>query len=310
MEHPVELEAHEYAQLFPLLVGDEYIALRDDIHANGQHELIVLFEGKILDGRNRYSACIDLQQPPQITHFEGTSDEALEFVLSKNLYRRQLSVAQRALVAASMSALRKEQQAAASSGAHAPLDVEAAAKLLRVSPRSVSSACKVVRDGSPALQEEVKRGRVTISAAELVAKLPEDEQQMLCGKGPGAIRKAAKELRGPSQGKAKDKAESQEEKSPSIQGAIDGLPWDQELPEVIDQDDIRSSTQPHHEKRQSPAIRLFEIAVEQGEEGVDLDAMVDEILAAASDADIEWLKFAAEIAGRIQQKLEVDDIED
>ena len=40
MEHPVELEAHEYAQLFPLLVGDEYIALRDDIHANGQHELI------------------------------------------------------------------------------------------------------------------------------------------------------------------------------------------------------------------------------------------------------------------------------
>lgn len=310
MEHPAELEPHEYAQLFPLMVGDEYVALRDDIHENGQHEPIVLFEGKILDGRNRYSACIDLQQTPQITHFEGTSDEALEYALSKNLYRRQLSVAQRALVAASMSALRKAQQAATDGGKTAALDVEAAAKLLRVSPRSVSSACKVVRDGAPALQEEVKRGRITISAAELVAKLPEDEQQMLCAKGPGAVRKAARELRGPSQGKGKGKAESQEEKSSSIQGMAEGLPWDQELPEAVDQDDDPSYGQPPHEKRQSPAIRLFEIAVEGGEEGVDLDAVVDEILAAASDADIEWLKFAAEIAGRIQQKLEVDDHED
>ena len=48
----VDLEFHDYAQLFPLIVGDEYQALLDDIDANGQREPIVLYEGKILDGRS------------------------------------------------------------------------------------------------------------------------------------------------------------------------------------------------------------------------------------------------------------------
>jgi hypothetical protein len=53
-----ELPHHPLAALFPLLDGDEFTALADDIRANGLREPIMLFEGAILDGRNRYRACM------------------------------------------------------------------------------------------------------------------------------------------------------------------------------------------------------------------------------------------------------------
>lgn len=51
------MDFHPIANLFPLMTGDEYLALVEDIRANGLLEPVVLYEGKILDGRNRYNAC-------------------------------------------------------------------------------------------------------------------------------------------------------------------------------------------------------------------------------------------------------------
>jgi hypothetical protein len=53
-----EYAFHELATVFPLLEGGEYTALIDDIRRHGLLEPITLFEGKILDGRNRYRACL------------------------------------------------------------------------------------------------------------------------------------------------------------------------------------------------------------------------------------------------------------
>lgn len=87
------MEFHEIANLFPLMVGDEYRALVEDIRANGLLEPIALYEGKILDGRNRYNACIVLGIEPNYTTYDGPSAEA--FVISKNLHRRHLTRDQR-----------------------------------------------------------------------------------------------------------------------------------------------------------------------------------------------------------------------
>jgi ParB-like chromosome segregation protein Spo0J len=47
-------EFHALANIFPPLEGEDFDALVADIKAHGLHEPVVLFEDKILDGRNRY----------------------------------------------------------------------------------------------------------------------------------------------------------------------------------------------------------------------------------------------------------------
>ena len=54
-----EHEHHPAAALFPLLPigGPEFGELVTDIDAHGLLQPIVLHEGQVLDGRNRYRAC-------------------------------------------------------------------------------------------------------------------------------------------------------------------------------------------------------------------------------------------------------------
>jgi hypothetical protein len=51
------LEPHPLAGLFPPMGRYEYEELKADILRNGLQMPIVLFEERILDGRNRYRAC-------------------------------------------------------------------------------------------------------------------------------------------------------------------------------------------------------------------------------------------------------------
>jgi hypothetical protein len=63
MLQSAELQYHHYANIFPLLDGDEDEALVDSIAKSGIREPIVLHEDKILDGRNRYRAARKLNLP-------------------------------------------------------------------------------------------------------------------------------------------------------------------------------------------------------------------------------------------------------
>ena len=45
---------HSLADTFPLMGPEELKDLTEDIRKNGLRERITYFEGKILDGRNRY----------------------------------------------------------------------------------------------------------------------------------------------------------------------------------------------------------------------------------------------------------------
>jgi hypothetical protein len=48
---------HPFAEAWPLIAGPDFDALKRDIAANGQRVAIVPYEGKVLDGRNRYLVC-------------------------------------------------------------------------------------------------------------------------------------------------------------------------------------------------------------------------------------------------------------
>ena len=92
------LEAHKFADLLAPMSKPEYDALKADIDANGQRDPIILFEGKILDGRNRYRAMQELGKKPVTVVFEGGVLDAESLVMSKSI-RRNLTASQRAGVA-------------------------------------------------------------------------------------------------------------------------------------------------------------------------------------------------------------------
>jgi hypothetical protein len=78
------------------MTADEYVRLVGDIRQNGLHEPIWIFEGKILDGRNRYRACgvIDGVEPAY-RYFSGSHAEAAAFVVSMNVHRRHQHLTQK-----------------------------------------------------------------------------------------------------------------------------------------------------------------------------------------------------------------------
>lgn len=92
-------ELHPLCTLFPRLNGAEFNALRDDIKANGLRSPIVLHDGMILDGGNRYRACIEAEVEPVFAEFEGGN--LVSFVLSANLHRRHMKEGQSAAIVSS-----------------------------------------------------------------------------------------------------------------------------------------------------------------------------------------------------------------
>jgi ParB-like nuclease domain len=104
-------EFHPIADLFPLMEGAEFDELVSDIKANGLIEPVVMLDGMILDGRNRYRACIEAGT--ETTYRPFTGDDPLGYVISLNLRRRHLDESQRAMVAGKLANLRDGQRKSA-----------------------------------------------------------------------------------------------------------------------------------------------------------------------------------------------------
>lgn len=93
------MDFHPVAEIFPLITGEAFKALKTDIAANGLHEPLWTWQGKIIDGRNRWRVCEELGITPPLREWEGKGS-LVGFVLSLNLHRRHLDASQRAMAAA------------------------------------------------------------------------------------------------------------------------------------------------------------------------------------------------------------------
>lgn len=197
---------HEYADLFPWLEGEALNALREDIRQHGVREPIVMLDGAILDGRNRYMCARDLDMEYPVREFDGT--DPLAFVISHNLHRRHLTESQRASIATRLANMPHggDRKTGENQSANLPLDlpvtaepafvsIRQAAEMLNVSERSVKSAIKVHRDGAPELVAALDAGTVAVSTAADIATLPKDEQVEVVARGEKEILAKAKEIR-------------------------------------------------------------------------------------------------------------------
>ena len=94
-----KLEFHPLADIFPLMEGEEFDALVADIKANGLRESIKLYEGMILDGRNRYRACLAagvyLSHHPIDDMLDVCNETPAAYVISANIHRRHLTAEQK-----------------------------------------------------------------------------------------------------------------------------------------------------------------------------------------------------------------------
>jgi len=93
------LTVHPLAALLPPMADAEYAALRNDIAAHGQRQPIVIHEGMILDGRHRARACQELGIACKFAELPANLSP-LEYVLSTNLRRRNVTASQLAMIAA------------------------------------------------------------------------------------------------------------------------------------------------------------------------------------------------------------------
>jgi site-specific DNA-methyltransferase (adenine-specific) len=90
-----QLKNHPAADAFPMMDAARLDELKADIAANGQREPITVCDGMILDGRNRYRACIELGIEPETRKYSG---DPWAFAWSLNGERRDLEATVRALI--------------------------------------------------------------------------------------------------------------------------------------------------------------------------------------------------------------------
>ena len=191
----MEYDIHELCSLFPIMPQDQFDALVDDIKAHGQRDPVTLYEGKILDGRHRYKACINLGLEPLVTHFEG--EDALGFVISHNLTRRHLDESQRAMIAAKLANLKDGQRKSGApiGAATDKITQPEIASKMSVGRRSVQRARKVLEKGTPELVEAVENSQIAVSVAAKIAEMePEQQAQIIADPKPEqAIKKVARQ---------------------------------------------------------------------------------------------------------------------
>lgn len=234
------LKPHPMSMLFPSLDSDSLRALADDLKVNGQRDPIVLFEGMILDGNQRYSARQLDTEVPELSEREfapETEGDPLEFVLSKNLHRRQLTPGQKAAVAVefeekfSKEAKGRSLQNLKQNGAVpvgetkvAGRSRDRAAKALGVCSRYVQDA-KKVRQESRQLFEAVKSGEKSLrEAIKYVENFEELDRQERRMSHKSAHRESASaneplETKGHTKGASKLSAGQMENEIPSVTGS-------------------------------------------------------------------------------------------
>ena len=160
-------ELHPLCTLFPRMLDQEFMTLTADIKENGLRQPITLLDGMILDGGNRYRACIQAGVVPEFVEFSGGN--IVSFVLSANLHRRHMSAGQQAAIVASAQDWGKAQIHGGDrkSNQSQAVDFDSVEKRSAASGASRVTQMKAdkVAKANPELAKRVAHGEVSLPAA-------------------------------------------------------------------------------------------------------------------------------------------------
>ncbi len=184
------LKFHPACLLFPQLGKDELQELAEDIKARGLLHDIVLYNGQILDGRNRYLACQIASVKPTFIQWQGTCSP-VEWVISENLIRRHLTSSQRAMIAFDiLPLLEKEakgrQRLSPGRGKKVSNKLDTfsangaaskiAARIAKTNSAYVQTV-KAVEKQAPDLLDAIRAGSLKVPDAATLARLPKPRRE-------------------------------------------------------------------------------------------------------------------------------------
>ena len=182
------LGAHPAAEIFPLMNAAEFNGLLADIREHGLREPIVLHEGQILDGRNRYRACVELGIEHRSVNWDATGTPEA-FVISHNLHRRHLNETQRAMIAARLSNAKSGDRNDLVENSTGSVSAAKAADMLNVNRASVFSAKRVIAEGTKEEIEQADAGEISVNTvAKKIREGQEAEHRAELRKTPPAQR--------------------------------------------------------------------------------------------------------------------------
>lgn len=177
-EHRFKL--HPLARAIPQITEKEFYEMAADVKTHGVKLPIVVYAGQVLDGRHRVAIASALKVPLRVSEFIGTDPEARDHVLSLNVHRRHLTVAQRGLIVrelflpeAKEKAEERHREGSARGGkataemqqpsrgpSAAQMAADASSGLANV--RTVETMAPV--DDAPETQERIRRGEIATAA--------------------------------------------------------------------------------------------------------------------------------------------------
>ena len=183
------MKFHPVANIFPMMSKPEFHELKDDISKNGLIEPIYTYQDKIIDGRNRYTACTEIGVKPRFKKWNNNNGSSLiDFVISLNLKRRHLNASQKAMSAVDAlphyeKEAKKRKLSTLKRGNIAPVrelmphqekgrSRDIVAKQFGVSGRYVQTA-KSINEKLPELADQIRKGNLTITQGKVQLKRQE-----------------------------------------------------------------------------------------------------------------------------------------
>lgn len=214
-----DLTVHPYADCYPMISGEQWRNFCESIQeTNGPEQPVILWDDRerettwLIDGRNRFKACQDLNIPlTEYRHKDfNDDDEVRTYINLINDQRRHMTKQQKTAVALEMM---KVQQELGSQLRNQHLKSSVSPVLKNFSKQSSHDSRKIVAEeldvnigeimnakiiqdkGAKETFEAYKQGLASTNALRLISDLPEEEQVEIVNQGKKAIKEKASEIR-------------------------------------------------------------------------------------------------------------------
>ena len=165
------LEVHPHAAIVPRMLPRKYEDLKESLRLRGQHDPIIISREdppRILDGRHRFWASLELGIAPTFAPLEEGKDE-LEFILDKEESHKELTESQKGTFGYFLSRLSPVGRPRAVDENCEDLPnytQEAAARRVGVSRKQIGLVKRILESDSPvvdALGEGLSQGKITVN---------------------------------------------------------------------------------------------------------------------------------------------------